>query len=126
MTTYLSPIASLVSLLVSTRGTRDSKSQGDSGDFAGVAVDYQGQDIGKRQTKTSTRFTSTPHTETGHGLQRLPSVESQQSMLRVRPSDEQFSNQVNIGLGDRSGVPVHAIRVDNDVKVTDTITDWRR
>lgn len=123
MTTYLTPITSLVSLLVSTRGTRDAKTPAGSGDFPDNAVGYQGSD--NRQTKASTRFTSTSHTEIGHGLQRLPSVDSQRSILRLRPSDEHFSNQVNIGLGQRNGVPVDAIRVDNDVKVTDATNNWR-
>jgi hypothetical protein len=123
MTTYLTPITSLVSLLVSTRGTRDAKTPAGSGDFPDNAVGYQGSD--NRQTKASTRFTSASHTEIGHGLQRLPSVDSQRSILRLRPSDEHFSNQVNIGLGQRNGVPVDAIRVDNDVKVTDATNNWR-
>ncbi|ROW07736.1 hypothetical protein VMCG_03456 [Cytospora schulzeri] len=119
--TYLSPIASLVTLHFKSRDSLGSRSRSSSGDFSG-AVEHGN---GSLQMTTVTGDSAIDHAEKGHAWQTSRFFGSQNSLLRGSPLLDRYQVNVHAGEPGATGispdtVPNHSIRVDNDVRVTNT------
>ncbi|KAI2464631.1 hypothetical protein F4781DRAFT_436226 [Annulohypoxylon bovei var. microspora] len=115
---YFTPIASKISVVLSSRRSDDSRLGSVSGNFEGVAVEYNSK---SRGTKNSPPSIDTTHVDAPYDMQSLNSTSSRRSILRVSPYQDQYKAHVQGGedqaSGNLYGVPNHGIRVDSDVHV---------
>lgn len=97
MATYLSPLASLVSLALSSRGSRSrSQIQSKSGDSSGAVVEYETVQSSRRP-KDFTGGSVVSYDGGNLDLQSLRSTHSQQSILHVSPHQDHHKVAIRAG-----------------------------
>ncbi|KAI0415233.1 hypothetical protein F5X98DRAFT_229272 [Xylaria grammica] len=102
---YLSPLASKVSLLVSSRGMSSG------GHLSGSDAEHD-RSIRLRSNKSANIFTE---------RERIPSMDSKREILRVSPNQDYYSASVHGGVSQgtwNNGLTSDHIRVDSDVSVS--------
>ncbi|KAI2780682.1 hypothetical protein F4815DRAFT_469851 [Daldinia loculata] len=121
MKNYFSPITSKVSGLISSRESDNSRLQSASGDFTKLGLGYDG----KLPASESRAPFDTTHPERSYDTQSIHSNNSQHSILRISPYQDQYKAHVRGGEQRTreapDGIPLHNIRVDSDVHVTGII-----
>lgn len=118
--TYFSPMARLLTDVLKSRKSRDSHTRS-SRQFAAATVEYGDESL---LISAPIEGSAIHQAEKGYGLHSPRFVGSQDSLGRASPCLDQYQVDVHVGdpgaLGSPTTVPRHAIRVDDDVRVTDT------
>lgn len=118
MTTYFSPLASKVSLVLSRRGSGDDTFDSKNGDFS-MSGEH---DNCKHLTGETKQGMSAAHVGWNPEIHGTGSLDSQREILSGSRQRDHYTVDVRGGgawaSADYTGVPLRTIRVENDVRIS--------